>query len=197
VRFLGAPPEGLSEAGFGNDVPIRYPAALEAEWATVIAACGFTNARPYSEVPELTTEQIGSWVSSDLAGRFAAGHAISAQEYAAQFAARFGNDVVAAFTCETGKVTPDGVRLQVWHDYVAGTDPLNEADVFKATVEFVDGEPVVKWVPELSAEQAALWLYKTFGAQAIGGPWIDITDLSSTERRECGYQFFKVSVEMR
>jgi len=43
VTFLGLPPENIENAGLATDVKIRYPREYAEDWATVIAAAGFTN----------------------------------------------------------------------------------------------------------------------------------------------------------
>ena len=40
-----------------------------------------------------------------------------------------------------------GNSLQVWQDYVAGTDPTDENDLFRATIDMSGGTPVVSWTP--------------------------------------------------
>ena len=57
---------------------------------------------------------------------------------------------MAAAKGATGKRGGDGKALQVWQDYVAGTDPTNAAAVFSAGIEFVDGVPQVTWSPNLN-----------------------------------------------
>ena len=42
-----------------------------------------------------------------------------------------------------------------WLMPVAGTNPTDISDTFRATVSIVDGEPVVSWEPTLSAAEAA------------------------------------------
>ena len=49
----------------------------------------------------------------------------------------------------TDKKDAKGNDMYVWQDYVAGTDPTDTNSVFKASIEFVDGAPVVIWSPEL------------------------------------------------
>ena len=87
--------------------------------------------------------------------------------------------------------------MLVWQDYVAGTDPLDEEDKFVATVSMESGVPVVRWSPELSPADAALRKYTVYGATALDGAWVDVSSLSDIERHNAGYQFFKVTVEMR
>jgi len=37
-----------------------------------------------------------------------------------------------------------------WYDYLVGTAPEEQDDVFTASIDFVDGEPVVTWTPDLN-----------------------------------------------
>ena len=89
---------------------------------------------------------------------------------------------------------PDGTRLQVWHDYVAGTDPLDPASVFTASITLgTDGTPVVGWSPRLSDEETAKRVYRVFGkARLSDAAWTE------TDPDHAGdYRFFKVTVEMK
>lgn len=117
--------------------------------------------------------------------------------YEDAFVAKFGGDLKAALTNYTGKIDWHGNRMQVWQDYVAGTDPLNDEDKFTATITMKNGIPVVRWTPELPADQAVARRYTVYGATAIGGDWVDVTVLTDVERHDMGYQFFKVIVKMR
>lgn len=119
------------------------------------------------------------------------------ESYQAAFEAKFGADLAAALKKPTGKHDLMGNPLHVWQDYVAGTDPLDEEDQFTATVVMENGIPVVRWSPELSPERAALRKYTTYGATALNGVWVDVSGLSDEARRAAGYQFFKVTVEMK
>ena len=48
----------------------------------------------------------------------------------------------------SGKFAADGTALYLWHDFVAGTDPSDTNDAFRAKIEFdADGNPVVSPVP--------------------------------------------------
>ncbi len=89
----------------------------------------------------------------------------------------------------TGKRGGDGKALQVWQDYVAGTDPTNAASVFTAGIEFVGGVPYITWSPNLN----------TNGIERIYTIW-GKTSLTDGADWECptnaAHRFFKVTVEM-
>ena len=110
------------------------------------------------------------------------------------FAAKFGSDFTAALTKPTGKRDGAGNAMLVWQDYVAGTDPTKEEDVFTASITFDgDGKPVISYTPELSAMEAAKRTYRTFGKVKLNDKdWIEIA-----EGEEDNYNFFKVTVEMK
>jgi len=110
------------------------------------------------------------------------------------FEAKFGSDFTAALTKPTGKHDGAGNAMFVWQDYVAGTDPTNPNDVFKASITFDKdtGEPIISWTPELSAQEAAKRLYRKYGKVKLNdGDWTPIDGDASD------YNFFKVTVEMR
>ncbi len=106
---------------------------------------------------------------------------------------KFGSDFTASLTKPTGKKDAAGASLLVWQDYVAGTDPTNPDDTFRATVSMVGGEPVVSWEPTLTAAEAAKRTYTIYGRQALySGDW---TSVAAGHAKD--YNFFKVTVEMK
>ena len=109
------------------------------------------------------------------------------------FHKRFGGNFAEAVTRQTGKRDAVGNPMQVWQDFVAGTDPTDEKDVFTASVTMVDGKPVVGWTPELRPEEAAKRKYTTYGKVRLQDKqWVEVP-----VGHEKDYNFFKVSVEMR
>lgn len=110
--------------------------------------------------------------------------------YSAAFEAMFGDNYAAALSSLTGKIDQNGDPLQVWHDVVAGTDPLDSESRFTASIEMADGLPVVTWNPDLGVDR----VYRTYGCSALGGDWFDVTGLSGEQRAP--YRFFMVTVEM-
>ena len=109
---------------------------------------------------------------------------------------KFGTDFTKSLTKYTGKTDGAGNPMLVWQDYVAGTDPTDLDDKFTASITMADGVSMISYSPELSAEQAALRSYKTYGkAKLVDEDWTDVTNLSNAER--ANYNFFKVSVEMK
>ena len=127
-----------------------------------------------------------------------AGAAIAiTEEWATQypdFETKFGSDFTKAVTAPTGKRDGMGKPMMVWQDFVAGTDPTDENDVFKASIAFDNetGAPIISWTPVLSAAEAAKRIYRKFGK-------VRLTDADWTEISGTGaeYNFFKVTVEMR
>ena len=86
-----------------------------------------------------------------------------------------------------------GNALQVWQDYVAGTDPTDVNDLFRATIDMSGGTPVVSWTPVLSAAEAAKRTYTVFGRKSLlSGDWTPVTS-----GQEANYNFFKVRVAMK
>ena len=109
------------------------------------------------------------------------------------FHKRFGGNFAEAVTRQTGKRDAVGNPMQVWQDFVAGTDPTDEKDVFTASVTMMDGKPVVSWTPELRPEEAAKRKYTTYGKVRLQDKqWVEVP-----VGHEKDYNFFKVSVEMR
>jgi len=110
------------------------------------------------------------------------------------FEAKFGSDFTAALTKPTGKRDGAGNAMLVWQDFVAGTDPTNPDDVFKASITFDKdtGEPVICWTPELSTQEAAKRLYRKYGKVRLND-----SDWTAIDGDASDYNFFKVTVEMR
>ena len=108
------------------------------------------------------------------------------------FTAKFGADFSSALTKPTGKRDSQGNALLVWHDYVAGTDPTNGDDVFKASILMVDGKPVIGYTPELPETEKAKRKYTIYGKARLQDDNWQIVD-----RNAGSYNFFKVTVEMR
>ncbi len=109
------------------------------------------------------------------------------------YAEKFGSDFTASLTKPTGKKDAAGNSLQVWQDYVAGTDPTDVNDTFRATILMVDDEPVVSWEPVLSAAEVAKRTYTILSRQSLhSGDW---TPVPAGHAKD--YNFFKVTVEMK
>lgn len=143
--------------------------------------CGWVDGvvwRPGVVVPSEVTGGAEFRVTSEWAAQYA------------QFQARFGSDLVTAMAKPTGKVSVNGALMQVWHDYVAGTDPTNPNDLFKAVLEMVDGRPVIRWHPDLN-KSAETRTYKVYGRRSLSN-----TDVWEYPANSAEHQFFKVDVSM-
>ena len=109
------------------------------------------------------------------------------------YAAKFGSDFAASLTKPTGKKDAAGNALQVWQDYVAGTDPTDVNDLFHATIDMRGGTPVVSWTPVLPVAEAAKRTYTILGRQSLlTGGWTVVAP-----GQEANYNFFKVRVGMK
>jgi len=108
------------------------------------------------------------------------------------FEEKFGSDFTAALTKPTGKRGCDGGEMQVWQDYVAGTDPTDVTKTFKATITMVGDVPDVQWDPVLVPSEAEKRTYRKFGKVRLQDEWGEIT-----AGKEADYNFFKVTVEMK
>ena len=109
-----------------------------------------------------------------------------------RFTEMFGADFSSALTKPTGKRDSQGNALLVWHDYVAGTDPTKEDDVFKASITMVDGSPVISYTPELPESEKSKRKYTIYGKTRLqDDEWQIVDDNASI------YNFFKVTVEMK
>ena len=94
---------------------------------------------------------------------------------------------------KTGKKDGAGNEMLVWQDYVAGTDPTDEKDVFTASITIVDGKVTISYTPELDDARKAMRKYTIWGKTSLMDTnWTEVQD-----GHEAEYNFFKVSVEMR
>jgi hypothetical protein len=148
-----------------------------------------------SVVPEIAVPVSGDTgfvtVVTEIKGGAVAIPETWAQNYPG-FAGKFGDDFTSALAKETGKIDSQGNPLLVWQDYVAGTDPTDETDVFRASITLVDGEPQISYTPELSEPEAAKRKYTIYGkAKLQDAEW------SVVDGDAANYNFFKVTVEMR
>ena len=76
---------------------------------------------------------------------------------------------------------------------MAGTDPTDVNDLFRAEMRIVNDAPVVSWSPVLSATEAARRTYTIYGRQSLlSGDWAVVPS-----GQEANYNFFKVTVKMK
>ena len=109
------------------------------------------------------------------------------------FAEKFGTDFTQALLKPSGKIGTGGTPMLVWQDYVAGTDPTDEKDVFTASITIVDGKVTISYTPELDDARKAMRKYTTWGKTSLmDTDWTEVQ-----EGHEAEFNFFKVSVEMR
>lgn len=110
------------------------------------------------------------------------------------FVEKFGGDFDKAATMGTGKFDAEGNEMQVWQDYVAGTDPIDVTSRFFASIEILDGKPVVRWNPALNGDRVktGVRIYSVYGKRELSDETWTIVD----DESKGGYRFFKVKVEM-
>ena len=196
ARMIRIASEGTSGGSGGTSGEAEGGNAPEALTLTItnVVVHYVTQSIPSDAVFPSTTLGIVNIVSEVNAGSAVA----ISEEWAAQylgFASKFGNDFTAAITKPTGKRDGVGNAMMVWQDFVAGTDPTDENDVFRASITFdkETNEPVISWTPELTPAEAAKRKYTTYGkAKLTDKEWTEVAP-----GEEESYNFFKVTVEMR
>lgn len=108
------------------------------------------------------------------------------------FNEKFGQDLGVALTKKSGKKDSWGNDMFVWQDYVAGTDPTDETDVFRASIVLVGGVPKVSYTPELCESEKARRVYTIFGKSSLNDVRWNVVNGD-----ESAYNFFKIAVEMK
>ena len=88
------------------------------------------------------------------------------------------------------KSDTDGDGFTAAEEYVMGTDPNDPESRLTASVEFVDGKPVITYTPNLLDDRK----YIKWGKKDLADPTEEWTPVP--EGQEDNYNFFKVSVEM-
>ena len=84
----------------------------------------------------------------------------------------------------SGKFAADGTALYIWHDFVAGTNPSDTNDTFRAKIEIdSSGNPIVSPVPGPLAGR----IYTVEGKAKLGDKWHPITESD---------HFFRIKVEV-
>lgn len=163
--------------------------ALDADGTAMIKATftyeGETKTATY---PVVVSRQI--LVDAEVTGCYSAFVPVSWVNQYPMFRTLYGNDLVAAMAMLTGKKDGSGKQLNVWHDYVAGTDPTDVNDVFQAIIEIEDGLPKVGWRPNLN-EKGEVRTYKVYGRHLLSNE-----DSWEYPANSAEHQFFKVDVSM-
>lgn len=84
----------------------------------------------------------------------------------------------------------DGDGFTAAEEYVMGTDPNDCESRLTASIEIVDGKPVITYTPDLLEDRK----YIKWGRKDLADPTEEWTPVP--EGQEGGYNFFKISVEM-
>jgi hypothetical protein len=101
-----------------------------------------------------------------------------------------GSASVGGSIDQLANADPDGDGFTTAEEYVIGTDPNDASSTFTASIEVVDGKPVVTYAPELTGERK----YTKWGKRSLSDEresWKEVR-----EGEESNYKFFKVTVEM-
>lgn len=223
VTFYGPPPKNIERAFANNSAQkIRYNKRYAMEWTEVIEKFSFANTESFEPEKPAADEQslvltvtnmVVSYVLhsvqpelaipatddrgfvniiTEVKGGCVAVPATWSVNYP-KFTEKFGTDFTKALAMQTGKKDGAGNPMFVWQDYVAGTDPTKEDDVFAASITIVDGKVVISYTPELDEARKAMRKYTTWGKKSLmDTEWTEVQQGSEAE-----FNFFKVSVEMR
>lgn len=98
------------------------------------------------------------------------------------------SDFESAAKQSFGKQDGSGRAMQVWQDYVVGTDPTNTTDFLRAVISFTNGAPLVTWSPNLNTN-GEVRTYTVLGKT-------NLTDAAWQSPTNSAHRFFKVKVEL-
>lgn len=123
------------------------------------------------ELPELDTRVPLGWI-----------------EQYPQLSVQSGGDAATALRLPTGKHGAMGEPLFVWHDFLAGTNPLKGDDMLMAFIAMREDTPEITWSPDLNTN-GVVRVYRVWGkTNLVDKAWMCPTN--------SGHRFFKVTVEM-
>ena len=98
-------------------------------------------------------------------------------------------DYRAALKALSGKKDSSGAPLSYWHDYIAGTDPKDPADVFKVTaIAITNGTVYLSWSPDLRTAPLPRE-YQILGKEKLTDPTWAPTNSAT--------RFFRVDVHLK
>ena len=203
MTLVGEPCNPPKQVPFGQFVTnayargrVDYTYLIGVREVTCQEYCDFLNECPPDFLEFAWSEDTGivNVIAEVSAGKPVAISSKWAERYPA-FVEKFGDDFTAAITKKTGKRDSAGNDMFVWQDFVAGTDPTDENDKFTASITFdADGKPQIAYSPKFENEaEAAKRKYTTYGKARLNDK--EWTEVAPGE--EDGYNFFKVTVEMR
>lgn len=144
----------------------------------------WTYVKDYTDDEGMTGEDCG-WVD-----QVAWTPSVGDSEVPVSWLENLGMVSAGATAVEAASEDPDGDGLTTAQEYIAGTDPTDPDSTFSASIEIVDGKPVVTYSPDLLSERK----YIKLGKKDIGDPdekWVEVE-----EGKEGEYNFFKVTVDM-
>ena len=192
VNYLGEKPviEGAAFVGTGVEQSSSAD-VVNVVVSNVIVQYVFNSVQPEFAIPATSDTGFVN-IITEVKGNNVAIPATWAEEYP-NFVSKYGSDFTKALTMKTGKKDGAGNEMLVWQDYVAGTDPTNEKDVFAASITIVDGKVTISYTPELDDARKAMRKYMIWGKKSL----LDTSWTKVPEGDEAKYNFFKVSVEMR
>ena len=85
---------------------------------------------------------------------------------------------------------PDGDGFTTAEEYIIGTDPTDPNSKFTASIEMIDGKPIITYEPDLLEERK----YTTWGKKDLANPEENWQKVNVGD--ESDYNFFKMSVEL-
>ena len=160
---------------------VYYPPIYADEWSTVLDDAGIGSHKAWTAIAEsdpgsVTVEGVDveySWLS--------------------EYGLLSDASPDAAAKAKAGKKDHAGNDMFVWQDFVAGTDPMDEDSKFVASIEMIEGRPVVSYSPVLSEAEKAKRIYTLLGKRKLqDAEWSVVAPDDDAD-----YNFFRVTVEMK
>jgi len=172
------PPKNVAEAFLRNFTGIAYyPPDYAGEWNAALSDAGLSGyGKSWSEAQE------------DEPGAVDVDGVNVPYGWLAKYGLVSRASPEVAARAETGKFTASGKVMEVWQDYMAGTDPTDRTSQFTAQISITNGLPCVSWSPNLNTN-GVVRIYTILGKENLTDD-VEWTPTNSTHR------FFRVRIDM-
>ena len=106
---------------------------------------------------------------------------------------------VSAMTNRTGAVLGNSKQTTLLQEFIAGTNPEDPDDVFRAEITVDNGDVIVTWTPDVNeGGRFSRRVYRKYGKKNLSDSLWTLVEDENAEAEDGGkYHFFTVEVDMR